>query len=277
MKIDGKKIAEVIIEKLRSRGFDKLTTKNLGARFFGAVLVGEDPASISFLKQKEKVAKELGIDFRLYKFAENISQDELRKEVGKIVTGKTCGGMIVQLPLPEHINKHYVLNAIPREKDVDVLGERALGAFYTGRNLVNPPAVGVVEEIFKQQNIDLQDKIVAVVGVGFLVGKPISMWLQGKVQEIYLLDQGSNLVILKQADLVISGVGQTGIIKAEVLKNGAGVIDFGISNKDGNLSGDLDDPNLEKLAFYTPTPGGTGPILVAKLFENFFMLNQPIN
>ncbi|MBI2033624.1 MAG: hypothetical protein HYT13_00815 [Candidatus Liptonbacteria bacterium] len=121
--IDGKKIAESILAKLRS--------KPKPEKFLATVLVGEDPASISFLKQKEKAAKELGVDFRLYKFPKEIKNDSLREEVLKISKHKTCGGVIVQLPLPEHLNKHYILNVIPREKDVDVLGERALGAFYT--------------------------------------------------------------------------------------------------------------------------------------------------
>ncbi|MDI6734565.1 MAG: bifunctional 5,10-methylenetetrahydrofolate dehydrogenase/5,10-methenyltetrahydrofolate cyclohydrolase [Patescibacteria group bacterium] len=307
MVIDGRKISKEIIEKLRKEPKIK--------KFLGAFLVGDNPASISFLKQKEKVAQELEINFRLYKFPETISQDELRKEILKIANHKTCGGIIVQLPLPEHINKYYVLNVIPREKDVDVLGERALGAFYNDRNPVLPPAVGVVIKTIRAHLQDLREapagvvslvsegvtsrggrmasaagaeehpvleKLasarVMVVGLGFLVGKPISTWLMGKAKEIYLFDIGSDLSSsvsgLKQADLVISGVGKAGLIKSEILKQGTGVIDFGYSEINGKLAGDLDlSGNISKLSFYTPTPGGTGPILVAQLFENFYKLN----
>jgi len=283
MIINGKQIAQEIIAELKKQPSAGWRTK----KFLAAILVGEDEASISFLKQKERVAKELGINFRIYKFSAEIKQDELRKEVLKIGQHKTCGGVIVQLPLPEHIDKHYVCNVIPREKDVDVLGERALGAFYTGRNPVFPPAVGVVEKILQTTNYSLQTSKVAVVGLGFLVGKPISVWLKGKVKELYLLDVGSDLDILKQADLVISGVGKPGLIKPEMLKDGSIVIDFGYSFVDGKISGDFDpsagsgqapsELNSQpayKLINYTPTPGGTGPILVAKLFENFFKLND---
>lgn len=276
--INGKKIAEQIIEKLKLRRAPK--------KILAAVLVGENPTSISFITQKEKTAKELGVDFRIYRFNQDLKNDDLRDEVGRIANQKPVGGLIVQLPLSENINPRYVLNAIPREKDVDVLGERAFGAFYAGRNPVLPPAVGVVEEILKSYNLNLKSLRVAVVGLGFLVGKPIAIWLMGKCPEIYLLDEGSDLKILKQADLVITGAGVPGLIKPEILKEGAGIIDFGYSMKyetrnikhkiKSEIYGDFDASSsmLHKSGFYTPTPGGTGPILVAKIFENFYKLNQ---
>jgi len=278
--IDGKKIAGEIIDNLKSQPRPE--------RILAAILIGENPASISFLNQKEKIAKELGIDFRIYKFPESIKNDDLREEVNKIALLKKVGGVIVQLPLPEQINKHYILNVIPREKDVDVLGERALGAFYNGRNPVLPPAVGVVQRILEatqkiriHPNVPNKSEILfnkaAIVGLGFLIGKPIATWLIGKVKEIYLLDEGSNFEILKQADLVITGVGKAGLIKPEMLKENASIIDFGYDIINGKISGDFDINSLvasdKSLSFYTPTPNGTGPILVAKIFENFYKLN----
>jgi len=275
--VDGKKIAEGILKRLGAKPAPK--------KFLAAVLVGDDAGSISFLKQKEKAAEELGVDFRLYEFPSEIKNDELREEVRKIAGHKTCGGVIVQLPLPEHVNAQYVLNAIPREKDVDVLGERALGAFYANRNPVLPPAVGAVEEILKSLDYKLENKRVAVVGLGLLVGKPVSMWLMKKVGGLLLLHRGSDFSMLKSADFVISGVGKAGLIKPEMLAPGAGVIDFGYSTRTDadstrtnadKLVGDLDtsSSSLSSLSFYTPTPGGTGPILVAKVFENFYKLNE---
>jgi len=181
-----------------------------------------------------------------------------------------------------------VLNAVPREKDVDVLGERALGAFYAGRNPVLPPAVGVLGEILRATNFDLQKSIVAVVGLGALVGKPVSMWLMRKVKGLHLLRSVSDFSVLKDADLVISGVGNVGLIKLEMLKPGAGVIDFGYDTKHETqnmehetsggkkIYGDFDTSGhmLHAVGFYTPTPGGTGPILVAEVFENFYKLNS---
>ncbi len=283
--LDGKEIAEGILARITSQaktepfdGSGKLTASKLRARrFLAAVLVGNDASSVSYLKQKEKTAKELGVDFRLYKFPSEIKNDDLREEVRKIAGHKTCGGVIVQLPLPEHVNAQYVLNAIPREKDVDVLGERSLGAFYAGRNPIVPPSVGVVEEILKAKNYNLKASSVAVVGVGPLVGKPISMWLTRRVRELRLLHRGSDFRMLKDADLVIAGAGKAGLIKPAMLKFDAGVIDFGYDGGKGDFDADSVKANSSKLkadSWYTPTPGGTGPILVAKLFENFYALNK---
>lgn len=277
LKISGSEIAQKIIDRLKSKPIPK---KILAAILVDSTSSPQVGSALSFLKQKEKLAKELGIDFRIYRFPESIKNDELRKEVLKIALLKKVGGVIVQLPLPEQINKYYVLNAIPREKDIDVLGERALGAFYAGRNPVLPPAVGVVEEIINATGFMLHASRVAIVGLGFLIGKPIANWLMGKVSEIYLLDEGSDLSILKQADLVISGVGKVGLIKPEMLKRDASIIDFGYSvDENGKISGDFDTSQLSNSPinqlpnFYTPTPAGTGPILVAKIFENFYKLN----
>lgn len=290
--VNGKAIAAEILGELKSLPKPE--------KFLAGVLVGDNPASLNFLKQKEKTAKELGVDFRLYKFPPDLKNDGLRDEVGKIANHKTCGGVIVQLPLPEHLNRHYILNAIPREKDVDVLGERAVGAFCTGRNPVLPPAVGTVEEILKcpaegearqgrqVSGIKLQDVKVAIVGLGLLVGAPIAIWIMDKAKEVYLLHKGSSFETLKIADLVISGAGKAGLITPDMLKPGAGVIDFGCSieeKKNGEngeevkikISGDFAPGSLldsSSVSFYTPTPGGTGPILVAKLLENFYRLNS---
>jgi len=270
MIVDGKKISGEILERLAALPKPK--------KFCAAVLIGDDAASISFLKQKENTAKKIGVDFRLYRFPGEMKNDVLRREVGKIAAHKTCGGVIIQLPLPSHLNRHYVLNVVPPEKDVDVLGERALGAFYTERGKILPPAVGVVESICEAQQYDLSRHSVAIVGIGLLVGRPIANWIMRRVKETILLRSTSDLSLLKHADLVITGVGKSGLVKPEMLKAGAAVIDFGYDHDASVAHGDFNPGELahddSRIAFYTPTPGGTGPILVAKLFENFYSLNE---
>ncbi len=289
MIIDGKKIAAEIVERLKKEPRPE--------KFVAGILVGENPDSAGFLNQKRKIAKELGIDFRLYEFPGDIKQDLLRKEVLKIVSHKTCGGVIVQLHLPDHINNHYVLNVIPREKDLDVLSERALGAFYANRNPVLPPAVGVVEKIIGNLKLsagggsppeadgprahvfggEIGNYSVAVVGLGILIGKPIANWLMRRARNLFLLRKGSDFSILKNADVVVTGVGRAGLIQPEMLKEESLVIDFGYSrDESGKLSGDFDASkiqNTEHNIQYTPTPGGTGPILIAQILENFYKLN----
>src|SRR3989344_5863528 len=250
MPIDGKKIAKDILDKLKALPTPK---KNLAA-----FLIGDDNASYGFIKQKEKIAKELGVDFRLYRLAEDITNDKARREVRKIAESKSTGGVIVQLPVPEHLNRHYILNAVPREKDVDVLSERSLGALYVGRNAVLPPAVGTLEAIIATCDMRLATSKVAIVGLGLLIGKPIANFLMGKTEELFLLHEASDLSILRDVDLVISGVGVAGLIKPAMLKDGAGVIDFGYGlSADGKISGDFDASSImasgNQLSFYTPT------------------------
>jgi methylenetetrahydrofolate dehydrogenase (NADP+)/methenyltetrahydrofolate cyclohydrolase len=273
MIIDGKTIASDIIERLRALPKPE--------KFFGAALVGDDPASLNFLKQKERVARELGIEFRLHQLPLTITTDELRAEIGRLAAPKTCGAFIVQLPLPEAINRYYILNAIPKEKDVDCLSESALGAFYTGRGKIVPPSVATVEEILLREYRDaeaLRTLKAVVIGAGFLIGKPVGFWLQNRVAELVVLDAGVKNIHdkLGDADIVIAGAGHANLFGAQHLKEGALVIDFGFNHgADGRIVGDFDPAGADaKNIHYTKTPGGTGPVLVAKLFENFQKLNS---
>ncbi|HUC02208.1 MAG TPA: bifunctional 5,10-methylenetetrahydrofolate dehydrogenase/5,10-methenyltetrahydrofolate cyclohydrolase [Candidatus Paceibacterota bacterium] len=269
MIIDGTTIAKDIIERLRALP--------KAGKFFGAALVGDDAASLNFLKQKERVARELGIEFRLHQLPSTITTDALRGEIGRLAAPKTCGGFIVQLPLPDEINRYYVLNAIPKEKDVDCLSEAALGAFYTGRGMIAPPSVAAVEEILKGDRRDLRELKAVVVGAGFLIGKPVAFWLQNRVAELVVLDADVRDVRgkLGDADIVVCGAGHANLFAAANVKAGALVIDFGFNQTAaGKIAGDFDPAGADKKGVhYTKTPGGTGPVLVAKLFENFCTLN----
>lgn len=284
LKIPCEEITQKIINDLKSLPTPK--------KILAAILVGENSASISFIKQKEKIAKELGVDFRIYKFNYSpegkLTNDKLRQEVGKIANQKPVGGIIIQLPLPEQFNSQHILNAIPTEKDIDVLGERTLGAFYAGRSKVLPPAVGVVKEIFKNQNLKPENLKTVIIGAGALIGKPISMWLERKTAELIILNSKTKNIKekLKDADVIISGAGKANLFSAEDVKENAIIIDFGYSitemrNEQGVMSkkinGDFNSSLLNtqnSSLFYTPTPGGTGPILVAKIMENFYKLNE---
>ncbi|TSC81698.1 MAG: methylenetetrahydrofolate dehydrogenase (NADP+) / methenyltetrahydrofolate cyclohydrolase [Parcubacteria group bacterium Gr01-1014_20] len=274
MIIDGKTIAAQIIQGLKSAAGDWKD------KFMGAMLVGEDPASANFLKQKERVAKELGVSFRLYKAPLDVKTDDLRAEIGMLSRPKNCGGFLVQLPLPEQVNKHYVLNALPKEKDVDVLSEQALGAFYTGRGKIAPPAVETVTEILKSQipnDKALRELKFILIGAGFLIGKPVGFWLQNRAGEVTIYDSSVKNFHpnLKEADVVVSGAGVPGLFSAKDLKEGSLVIDFGFNKVGEKICGDFNPGGAdERNIAYTKTPGGTGPILVAKLYENFWKLNS---
>ncbi|MDE1970578.1 MAG: bifunctional 5,10-methylenetetrahydrofolate dehydrogenase/5,10-methenyltetrahydrofolate cyclohydrolase [Patescibacteria group bacterium] len=271
-RIQGKEMARDIIVRLAAR------TKP--DRFLAAFVVGDNLVSLNFLKKKEEVAEALGVEFRLYQLPEHAAAEAVRREIEDVQREPRCGGVLVQLPLASHLGSHALLNSIDAAKDVDVLGERARGAFYNGDSLVVPPALSVIEEICNDRKLVLERMRVAVVGVGFLIGKPVATWLQGRVKELTILTRKSDLLSstcgIRNADLVITGTGSPGLIHAHMVKEGAGVIDFGTSMVEGKLRGDLyaEPEEMKRLAFYTPTPGGTGPILVAKLFENFYTLSE---
>ncbi|TSC83067.1 MAG: methylenetetrahydrofolate dehydrogenase (NADP+) / methenyltetrahydrofolate cyclohydrolase [Parcubacteria group bacterium Gr01-1014_19] len=260
MVIDGKKIAGQIIAELKKQ---LAPQKELAA-----ILVGENPASASFLRQKEKIAKDLGVNFQLHNLRADLSQGELIVELGKLISSDQVGGFILQLPLPEKYDRDEVLAALPSEKDVDAL---------TGRGKAVPPAVLAVQDVLKEVRFSLADKVVGVVGRGLLVGRPIAEWLSGQCREVIIFHTKTDLSRIADCDLVISGAGKAGLIKPDMLKPGAGLIDFGFDMVDGKVRGDFDPASLvvsrSSVSFYTPTPGGTGPILVAELFKNFYTLN----
>jgi methylenetetrahydrofolate dehydrogenase (NADP+)/methenyltetrahydrofolate cyclohydrolase len=262
--IDGKKIAGRIIADLKKL---PLPSKKLTA-----VFVGDSPASESFLRQKRKISEELGVKFDLRQLPVSVSEGELIVEIGKIGRDAAVGGIIVQLPLPEKFNREAVIAAMDPAKDIDALSPAPQ---------VLPLAVEVVRDILHTSYFILHTSVVGVVGRGLLIGRPIAEWLSGKCREVIIFHTGTDLERLKDCDLVITGVGKAGLLKPEMLKVGAGVIDFGFAMEDGKIMGDLDasrlTPHVSRLAFYTPTPGGTGPILVAEIFKNFYRLNSNIS
>lgn len=269
-KISGARIAEEIIESLRARPTPK--------RFLAAFVVGDHPQTASFVAQKEKIAKNLGIDFRVYRHPEDISSDRLRREMHRIVDGSRCGGAVLQLPLPVQADAGYCVNAIPISKDVDALSQRAMGALAAGRAKILPPAILAVRHVLGALGTPITEyKKVVVVGCGPLVGRPLAIWLAGTVPHLTVLDKGASYDALRDADMVISGTGVVGLIRGAMVKKDAVLIDFGYGmNAEGKVSGDIDQESLRADDFaghYTPTPGGTGPLVVAGLFENFYFLN----
>ncbi len=267
MIINGKLIAEKIIFDLQ-----KLPKPD---KMLAAVLVGDNAQSLSFLRQKEKMAQALGVSFHLYQLDESVSESDLIAEIKKIGDDPEIGGIIVQLPLPAHYDRDAVLSAINSEKDIDAMTPE-------GKKLVDALPVAVVKDILRTTDYELRTKAVAVVGRGFLVGKPIMEWLDQIKKPYKLFHSKSDILEIRDYDLVIAGVGKGGLIKPEMLKAGAGVIDFGYDLIGGKIIGDFHYQSLNPLpstlnpSFYTPTPGGTGPILVAEIFKNFYKLNPPI-
>ncbi len=239
------------------------------------VIVGEDPVVRKFVEQKKKKAKEAGIDIRIYPFAETISTNELRQRLKEIVHEENNQGVIVQLPLPSQIKSQYILNAVTPGKDIDMLSAKALGNFVVGRSPIMSPVAGAIKAFLEEYKIAYQDKQIAVVGAGNLVGRPVALWLLSEHATFSMITKETPdpAAILRSADIIISGIGVSWFITKEMVKEGAVVMDAGTSESEGKLVGDVDFENVStKAAFITPVPGGIGPVTIALLLKNLITL-----
>lgn len=264
--MNGKIISEKYIEKLK--------TYELPHGYIAVFFDEESEAQRSFLIQKKKTAEKLGIEMRLYSL-EGMGNDEARVYIRNITHASHCKGAIIQLPL-RNKNVLYLANTIPQEKDLDLLSARMYGDFCGGRSYILPPPVRVMQYILDEKKRSLSDfPSVAVIGQGRLIGKPISTWLLAQVPQVLSLDKGYNPGVLGSVDMVITATGEGYSLDPQHLKKDVWVIDFGYDKKDNSLVGDFNkEKSHEHVAFYTPTPSGTGPLLVTALFENIYVCNH---
>jgi methylenetetrahydrofolate dehydrogenase (NADP+)/methenyltetrahydrofolate cyclohydrolase len=258
MIVDGKKIAEEIIAQLKEERASLPPVLKIG------VLMGEeDAASASFVKIKERVADKLHVVV----VRELVQESSTTKDALFALRRLTdvCAGVIVQMPLPAGINIDEVLAALPPEKDVDAVTEH--------ERIVRAPVAEAVSEVFVRNNVSAAGKTAVVVGAGKLVGAPVAELLHylGAHVEVVTRNEGS-LSDLKTADIVVLGAGEPGLVKPEMLKEGVILIDAGTSEASGRLAGDADPACAEVASLFTPVPGGIGPIAVAMIFKNLFIL-----
>ena len=238
---------------------------------FCDILVGQDKASIQYVNLKKKKALELGIDFYDAVFEDTINTEELLREINKINKIPNMCGVIVQLPLPEDIDTKKILDAIDQELDVDCLGQISSGIFYGGDEKLVPPTALSCMYLLESLNLDLKTKKILVLGQGKLVGKPVSQLLKNRGLSFEVLDSKNEnkLELIKNADIIISGIGQGKFINGNMVKDGVVIVDAGTSEEGGSLVGDVDfDSVAKKASFITPVPGGVGPMTVAMLFRN---------
>ena len=268
--LDGKPVSQKIIAGLKDEIIALVKKPSLAV-----VVVGEDTVVKKFIAQKRTVADELGIDFRVYNFDPGLSTNELRRRMIAIVHDARPTGIIIQLPLPSRINAQYILNSVPPPKDVDVLSARAVGDFAVGKSDILPPVVGAVKILLAEYEIDYRGKYVAVVGAGMLVGKPMALWLLNEKISFSVVEAGTPDIagFTKNADIIISGAGWPGLIRGDMVKAGAVVIDCGTTEAGGELRGDVDfDSVAPKASFIAPVPGGVGPVTVAMIYKNLLAL-----
>ena len=264
--LDGKKIKMEILDKLKDE-VSKLAEKPKMV----VIQVGDDEASSVYIKQKAKMAEYVGYDFNHLKFASDITEDGLLQEIIKLNNDERVHGILVQMPLPSHINTNRIQNAVLPEKDIDGLCDENAGRLFHAKDGLYPCTPLGIMELLKAYNILTEGRHAVVVGRSNLVGKPMSIMLTNAGATVTLCHSKTNDLAkyTKLADILIVCVGKSKLITAEMVNNGAVVIDVGINRLKDKLVGDVDYDNVcEKCAYITPVPGGVGPMTVAMLGEN---------
>ncbi len=272
MLIDGKAIAQTIYTDLTSR-VSKLPFRPV----FCDVLVGNHPASVQYVALKARIAERIGIQFLQADVSDTADEQELIDKILDISKHPGLCGLIVQLPLPKKFNVQNILRHIPFDIDVDCLNPDNVQKFYSGKFEQVPPTAGAVLTILGSVVSDLRDKTVAVVGKGELVGRPVAYLLARAGSEVVVVDSGTvkPMEITSQADIVVAGAGKPKLITKSWVKSGAIVIDAGTSEDSGSIVGDVDTESVIGVASYiTATPGGVGPVTVAKLLENVVLVAE---
>lgn len=271
--IDGRRIAASVTaqvqEQVASLPFVPL---------FCDLMVGSDPVQLSYVKLKGLTAQRLGLSFRLEQLPERSPQDEVVQTISRLNRLPNLSGLIVQLPLPEGLDRRQVLDAVDPRVDVDCLGSRASAEFYAEKDgAIVPPTAAAVLAVLDSLSLPLGTLRFAVVGQGELVGKPVSFLLERRGYRILRADRSTEDLasLTRTADVVISATGQPGTITATHVKPGAVVIDAGTAESEGGIVGDVDQRAVAPLAsLLSPVPGGVGPVTVAMLLKNVVAVAQ---
>lgn len=267
--IDGKAISAAVKEAVKSEVAqlkEKAITTGLAV-----IIVGEDPASKVYVSNKKKACEALGMISREYALPENTTEDELISLIEKLNSDKEINGILCQLPLPKHINEKKVIDSIIPEKDVDAFHPQNVGKIMIGDYDFVPCTPAGIMEMLKYENIDVSGKRCVVIGRSNIVGKPMAMLLLHKNGTVTVChSKTENLKeICREADILVAAVGRANFVTADMVKEGAVVIDVGMNRVDGKLCGDVDfDSVKDKTSAITPVPGGVGPMTIAMLMKN---------
>lgn len=268
--LSGKTVSARIKESMKAE-VEALKAKGINPGL-AVIIVGDDPASKVYVGRKEAMCVELGMHSEKYALPAETTQDELVALVEKLNCDKAIHGILVQLPLPKHLDEKAVINTIVPEKDVDAFHPVNVGKIMIGDYDFVPCTPAGIMELIAESNVEIEGKNCVVVGRSNIVGKPMSMLLlhkNGTVTTCHSRTKNIN-EITKNADILVAAVGKANFITADMVKPGAVVIDVGMNRlEDGKLVGDVDFDAVEKIAgAITPVPGGVGPMTISMLMKN---------
>ncbi len=267
--IDGKVISFAVKERVKS---EVTVLKEQGINVgLAVIIVGEDPASKVYVANKKKACEALGIISEEYALPESTTNEELLALINELNHKKSINGILCQLPLPRHLDEKLIINSILPEKDVDAFHPTNVGKIMIGDFDFLPCTPAGVMEMLAYENIDVEGKNCVVIGRSNIVGKPMNMLLLHKNGTVTVChSKTKNLKeICLSADILVAAVGKPNFVTADMVKDGAVVIDVGINRVEGKLCGDVDFENISKKASaITPVPGGVGPMTIAMLMQN---------
>ena len=267
--LDGKIVKQKVLEEVK--GLTEGLDERLG---LAVVQVGEDEASKVYVRQKEKMANELNYNFVHTKLSENVSQEELLKVIDELNSDDHIHGILVQMPIPKHLDSKLVQNRIYSYKDVDGLTDVNAGILTHGKDGLVPCTPQGIVDLLKYYNIPIEGKNVTIIGRSDLVGKPLASLMTNNNATVTLChSKTKNLKLFTQnSDILVVAVVKAKLIKSDYIKEGAVIVDVGINRmEDGKLCGDVDfDDVKDKVSYITPVPGGVGQMTVAELAKNTY-------
>ncbi|MCT3087505.1 bifunctional methylenetetrahydrofolate dehydrogenase/methenyltetrahydrofolate cyclohydrolase [Lactococcus lactis] len=267
--IDGKALAAKMQAELKVK-VDKLKEAD-NVPGLAVILVGEDPASQIYVRNKARQATAIGLNSSVVRLPETVSEQELLDLIEQYNQSEQWHGILVQLPLPEHISEEKVLLAIDPEKDVDGFHPMNMGRLWSGNPLMIPSTPAGIMEMFREYNVELSGKRAVVIGRSNIVGKPMAQLLMMADATVTIAHSKTENLreLTKEADVLVVAIGRGRMIKAEDVKEGAVVIDVGMNrDEDGKLHGDVDFDEVKDVAsLITPVPGGVGPMTITMLME----------
>ena len=267
--IDGKAISAQLREQLK-KDVTELKSKGITPGR-AVVLVGDDPASAVYVRNKEKGCEEIGIHSVVHRLGANSSQEQLIALIHSLNQDKSIHGILIQLPLPAHLDEHAVLREVNPNKDVDGLHVVTAGRLMVGETGFKPCTPKGVIHLIKTTGTDISGKSAVVVGRSNMVGKPVALMLMEENATVTMChSRTQNLAqVCAGADILVAAIGRPEMITGDFIKPGAVVIDVGTTKVDGKLKGDvLFEQAVQKAAYITPVPGGVGPMTITMLLEN---------
>ena len=268
--IDGKMVASHIKDKIAAE-VKILKNKTGKTPGLAVVLVGDDPASAVYVKNKNKTCKNIGFQSFEHILSENTSENKLLNLINDLNNDEQVNGILVQLPLPSHISSKKVLVAINPQKDVDGFHLENVGRLVTGNALFKPCTPAGIIQLLDEYKIAIEGKNAVIIGRSNIVGKPVSFLLLERNATVTICHSRTKDLpsITRSADILIAAIGKPNFVSLDMVKNNAVVIDVGINRLDGKLVGDVDFASVSKQAsLITPVPGGVGPMTIAMLMEN---------